>query len=320
MKSSMLIGIIAAVLAAVSWSLSFVAPFVIGNYSLFDFALVEFVFSGVLSVVLLWQNAKAVRMLKLNDWVAACSLGPIGYVCYFLAVMGAAVYAGPVIAPAFLGLVPVVLAVAGNFRERTVSWKSLALPLTLATVGLLLVNGSGFVQAGGVQAKSLLLGIPLALLAVAFWTVFGLLNQSALAKRPQMDAGVWTALIMAGAGLAMLVFFPVGLLMGLFEIPRLGLRWDVAGPLIMWGAGLAIVANVGGAMAWTYASQRLPVALSAQLITMEPTSATILGLLVHRRWPSVAEVLGMGVLLIGVVIAIGIFAGSTTNAARPAVA
>ncbi len=52
---------------------------------------------------------------------------------------------------------------------------------------------------------------------------------------------------------------------------------------------LAIFSNVGGAMAWTFASQRLPVALSARLITLEPASATVLGLLVHRRWPSVGR-------------------------------
>jgi drug/metabolite transporter (DMT)-like permease len=315
MKNSILMGIVAAILAAISWSLSFIVPFVIGEYSLFDFALVEFVFSGVLSIGLLCRNAAAVRMLTLEDWSAACSLGLIGYVCYFLAVMGAAVYAGPVVAPAFLGLVPVVLAVAGNLRERTVTWRSLALPLMLATIGLVLVNGGGFMGTGP-QPRSLLLGIPVSLLAVTLWTLFGLLNQSALAKRPHMDAGVWTALIMAGAGLAMLVFFPIGLSMGIFEIPRLGLRWEVAGPMLMWAAGLAIFANIGGAMAWTFASQRLPVALSAQLITMEPISATVLGLFVHRRWPSVAEALGMGVLLIGVVAAIGIFTRAA-GAAEP---
>jgi len=320
MKNSMLMGIIAAVLAAVSWSLGFIVPFVIGDYSLFDLALVEFVFSGVLSLVLLWRNAQAVRMLESSDWLAACSLGVIGYVGYFLAVMGAAVYAGPVIAPAFLGLVPVVLAIAGNLRERTVSWKALALPLSLATVGLLLVNGSGFARSDALQMRSLSIGIPLAILAVALWTVFGLMNQSALAKRPTMDAGIWTALIMAGAGLAMLAFLPIGLFLGLFEIPRLGLRWETAGPLLVWGGALAVFANVGGAMAWTFASQRLPVALSAQLITMEPTSATVLGLLVHRRWPSLAEAVGMAVLLVGVVITIGIFTRSAMDEADPAVA
>jgi drug/metabolite transporter (DMT)-like permease len=320
MKQSMMLGIIAAVLAAVSWSLSFIVPFVIGNYSVFDFTLVEFVFSGVLSVGLLWRNARSVRLLRPTDWLAACSLGIIGYVGYFLAVMGAAVYAGPVIAPAFLGLVPVVLAVAGNLRERTVPWNSLALPLSLATVGLLLVNASDLAKSGPLEMRSFALGVPLAILAVTLWTTFGLMNQSALAKRPEMDAGVWTALIMAGAGLAMLVFIPVGLLFGVFEIPRLGLNWDPAGPLLLWAGALAIFANLGGAMAWTFASQRLPVALSAQLITMEPASAMVLGLVVHRRLPSVTEVLGMVVLLSGVVIAIGIFSRQGECKVEPAAA
>jgi len=312
----MLIGIIAAVLAAISWSLSFIVPFVIGDYSLFDFALVEFVLSGILSLALLLRNQKAVRMLNPSDWLSACILGLIGYVGYFLAVMAAAVYAGPVVAPAFLGLVPVVLAVAGNLRERIVAWKVLALPLGLAAVGLLLVNGSNFLKSGVVETKSLLLGIPLAILAVTLWTMFGLMNQAALAKRPQMDAGVWAALIMAGAGVSILVFLPAGLWLGLFEIPKLGLSWNVAGPLLTWGASLAIFANIGGAMAWTFASQRLPVALSAQLITMEPISATILGLLVHRQLPSILEVVGMIVLLMGVIIAISVFTRATSSAVR----
>ncbi len=306
----MVVGLLAAILAAVSWSLSFIVPFVSGPATLFDFVLIEFICSGLFSLGLLWRQAAAVRRLALADWLAACSLGLIGYVGYFLAVMGAAVYAGPVVAPAFLGLVPVVLAIAGNLRQRTVSWRSLALPLALASIGLLLVNGSGFLHAGaGAGAgRSLPVGIPLALLAVTCWTLFGLLNQSALARRPHMDAGIWAALMMAGAGLSMLVFYPLGCHFGWFLIPRLGLAWHSAAPMLLWAAGLALFANVGGALAWTFASQRLPVALAAQMITMEPASATVLGLLVHRRWPGVADVLGMSLLLIGVMIAIRIFA------------
>jgi len=308
------------VLAAVAWSLSFIVPFVIGRYSLFDFALVEFVFSGILAMGLLWRHADAVRELRRGDWVAAGSLGLIGYFGYFLAVMGAAVYAGPVIAPAFLGLVPVVLAVAGNLRERTVAWRRLILPLTLASAGLLLVNGSGLLRPVGMRAPSPSVGIALALLAVALWTLFGLFNQSALAQRPRMDAGVWTGLIVIGAAAAMLMFVPVGMSLGLFKIPRLGLAWRDAAPLLSWGAGLAVFANIGGAMAWTFASQRLPVALSAQLISVEPAAATILGLLVHHRWPAPAEVAGMALLLSGVLIAIRIFTRRTSPDAEFAVA
>jgi drug/metabolite transporter (DMT)-like permease len=319
MKSSMLAGTIAAAMAAISWSLGFIVPFVIGAYSPFDIALLQSLFSGMLGLGLLWRRAPALRGLSLRDWLMACSLGLIGYVGYFLAVMGAVVYAGPVIAPAFLGLVPVVLAVAGNLRERIVSWKSLAVPLLLAAVGLLLVNGSGFLQSN-TPSQPQLLGMLLALLAVTLWTTFGLLNQSALAMRPGMDPTVWTALIMVGAGLAMLVFLPIGLSLGLFEFPKLGLRWEGAESLIVWAALLAIFSNVGGAIAWTYASQRLPVALSAQLITLEPASATVLGLLIHRRWPSAAEGAGMILLLVGVVIAIGVFARAAAGSTKVALA
>ena len=303
----MLFGVLAAMLAAVSWSLGFIVPFVIGGYSLFDVALVEFLISGALGGALLVRHAQLVRRLSLGDWLAACSLGVIGYLGYFLAVMGAATYAGPVVAPAFLGLVPVVLAVAGNVRERTVAWRALGLPLALAVIGLALVNGGSLLSSTTDDARSLAIGVPLAVLAVSCWTTFGLMNQSALSKRPQMNAEVWAALIMAGAGIATLVFLPIGLAAGVFEFPRLGLDWSMSAPLLIWGGGLALVSNLGGATAWTFASQRLPVALSAQLITLEPISGTMLGLIVHRRWPTVAEVVGMTVLLVGVVIAIRIF-------------
>jgi drug/metabolite transporter (DMT)-like permease len=124
-----------------------------------------------------------------------------------------------------------------------------------------------------------------------------------------MDAGVWTALIMTGAGLGMLAFLPIGLVLGVFEIPRLGLRWGVAAPLYISGTLLAVFASIGGALAWTFASQRLPVALSAQVITMETIFGTVFGLLMNHRWPSLAEIVGMTLLIAGVVIGIRIFHG-----------
>jgi len=130
-----------------------------------------------------------------------------------------------------------------------------------------------------------------------------------LAERPQMNAGIWTALIMTGASLGMLAFVPVGLLLNVFASSRLGLGWNVAAALYIWGTVLALTASLGGAFAWTFASQRLPVALSAQLITMETVFGTALGLLVRRRWPTLVEGVGMIVLLAGVVITIRIFHG-----------
>jgi drug/metabolite transporter (DMT)-like permease len=308
----LLAGVIAALFATLAWALNFIVPFVIGEYSVFDLALCRFLISGILGLGFLAYNFQAVRTLRLADWLMGSWLGLIGYLAYFLAVAGAAMFAGPVLAPAFLGLVPVVLAIAGNWRQRTLPWKDLTLSLALSAVGLLLVNSASFSQPSALTIQAKVAGICLALAAVGLWTWFGLLNQSALAKRPRIGAGTWTALIMAGAGSGMLVFVPVGLSFGVFEIPRLGLRWDTAAPLYIWGMSLALVASIGAALAWTFATRRLPVVLAAQLITMETIFGAVFGLLVRRRWPTLTEGVGMSLLLVGVVIVIRIVYGQKT--------
>ncbi|MBB4185778.1 DMT family transporter [Sinorhizobium terangae] len=315
MTSSMMIGVAAALFAAFAWSLNFVVPFVIGDYSVFDFALFRFVISGVLGLGFLAFAGKALRGLRFRDLLTTAWLGFIGYLGYFLTVVGAAIFAGPVIAPAFLAFVPVVLAIVGNLRRRSAAWSSLILPLTLAVIGLSLVNVSVFDAASMATTRSLSIGIPLAIAAVLLWTWFGIANESALAKRPGMDAGIWTALIMTGGGIEMLAFMPVGLALGVFEIPRLGLGWDVAAPLYLWGTGMALLASVGAAWAWTIASQRLPVALSAQLIVSETVFGTLFGLAVHGRSPTVLEIAGIAALTAGVLTAVRAFHGGGRQSA-----
>jgi len=309
MNSSMMIAIGAALFAAFAWSLNFVVPFVIGDYSVFDFALFRFGISGALGAVFLLWKWDTVRLLSPRDWLVAFRLGFIGYLGYFLAVASAAIFAGPVIAPAFLGLVPVVLAVAGNMRQKTVAWSALILPLTLVAIGLGFVNAAVFDPASVTSAQSLTVGILLAIAAVSLWTWFGLANQHALAERPSMNTGVWTALILVGGGAEMLVFLPAGLALGVFHIPQLGLGWGVAGPLYLWSTALAVLASVGGASAWTFAAQQLPVTLSAQLIVSETVFGTVFGLAVHGRWPTTTDILGIAFLVAGVMTAIHLFHG-----------
>src|SRR6185369_7179162 len=102
MNRSLMIGIVAALFAAFAWSLNFVVPFVIGDYSVFDFALFRFGISGMLGLGFLLWKWDTIRGLSVSDWLVAFRLGFIGYLGYFLAVASAAIFAGPVIAPAFL--------------------------------------------------------------------------------------------------------------------------------------------------------------------------------------------------------------------------
>lgn len=306
MNNSLLLGIIAALFAALVWSLNFIVPFVIGDYTVFDFALFRFAISGLVGLGYLVARGKSVASIPFTDWAIAAGLAFIGYVGYFLSVAAAAIYAGPVVAPAFLGLVPIILALAGNLRQRTIAWHSLAIPLALTACGLVLVNHAAFTQVE-TTAPALVLGIGLAIVAVTLWTWFGLANQVALSARPSIESGTWTALILVTGGVEMLAFFPVGSSFGLFAIPRLGLGWEDASRLYIWGVSLAIIASVGGALAWTVASRKLPIVLAAQLIVSETAFGVVLGLAVAGRWPTPAEAGGIVLLIIGVVRAIGAF-------------
>lgn len=307
-------GISAAVLASLTWSMNFVAPLVIGEYSIFDLAACRFLFSGLIGVLILIANINVLRQLTLRDWLVTAGLGFIGYVGYFIAVIIAATYAGPVVAPAFLGLVPVVLAISGNVRGE-ISWRLLHVPFALAALGLLLVNGQNIARLEGQALTTLALGIGASITAVALWVWFGLANQKALMKRPGMNAWVWTAMMMIGGSLQTLMFIPVGHAMDAFHAPLIGFGQNAISHLYLPAFVLAAVASIGGAWAWTIASQRLPMALAGQLLSMEMVFATCLGLLFYYRWPSAPEAIGIALIVVGVVKAIGAFHGRPAETA-----
>ena len=307
MDKSFYVGVLAALFAAFAFSLNFVVPFIIGDYSTFDFALVRHVVSALVGLCILFSDRGVIQHLTLRNWLSAIWLAFIGYVGYFLTVTGAAIFAGPVIAPAFLGLVPLVLMVVGNQRQGSVSWQSLTVPLMLVLLGLVFVNGTAFTAEGLESVRSFWIGVPLALAAVALWVWFAIANQAALAVRPEMPSGVWSALILVGGGILMLAFYPAGAAMGLFQLPKLGFGWHAAGSLYLWGTSLALLATVCGVWAWNVASRSLPVALAAQLIVSETAFGVIGGLVVHARWPTAMEAAGIVILIGGVVLSVRIF-------------
>ncbi|SOE68998.1 hypothetical protein SAMN05414139_03443 [Burkholderia sp. D7] len=315
MDKRLLAGVSAAIFAAFSWSLGFIAPYVTGAYSIYDLAVCRFLLSGILGLaILISLRGNGCRLSPL-DWMVAAWLGFIGYVGYFVTIMAAVLYAGPVVPPAFVAVVPVVLAIAGNIGRGGVPWRSLALPLLLTIMGLLLVNAS-MVGIADDSTGSIGIGIGLSVAAVSLWTLFGLTNRAALRKRPAMDARIWTAAMVIGGSVETVAFVPIGASLGLLKIFQLGLRWDAFGPIFVAALALAAVGSIGGSWAWTIASRRLPIGLAGQLLVTETVFATSFGLIAHHRWPTWLEASGMTALLLGVVSAIGAFHRQTQMDAK----
>ena len=107
----MTLGLLAAIAATFSWSLLYIFPGLVGDYSLFDLAVVSYAFAGLGSLLVLFVYRSEVRQLRLSDWACAALLGFLGYIGYFFLITTAVLAAGPVIPPVMMESVPIVLAI-----------------------------------------------------------------------------------------------------------------------------------------------------------------------------------------------------------------
>src|SRR5450830_80759 len=143
---SIFAGVVLAVIATLGWALNFIAPYVTSNYSLYDLMTVRFLIVGVLGVAGVLLCRAQLRLLRPGQRWLAAALGALGCLGYGLCIGAGVMFGGPVLTPAFVGMVPVLLALIGNTRHKTVQWRRLAAPLACLTVGLLLSNISSLHQ------------------------------------------------------------------------------------------------------------------------------------------------------------------------------
>ncbi len=126
--SNLITGLALAVVATLSWALNFIAPYVTGAYTIYDLMIVRFLIAGALGlgVVLLYRSQ--LRLLRRNQVLLAASLGVVGYLGYSACIAAGIIFGGPVLTPAFIGMVPVLLALLGNATTKTLQWRKLAIP------------------------------------------------------------------------------------------------------------------------------------------------------------------------------------------------
>lgn len=315
--SNLFTGLALAVVATLSWALNFIAPYVTGAYTIYDLMIVRFLIAGALGLAVVLLYRAELRRLRRNQVLLAAGLGVIGYLGYSACIAAGIIFGGPVLTPAFIGMVPVLLALLGNATTKILQWRKLTIPLMFLTVGLLLSN-LGAVHQPVASDGSWLMGLLFSIGAVILWLAFSWVNQRALLTLPPQASGAWTGLMMTGAGIGTLCLLPAVQALDLLKLPSLGFAVSVAGPLYLWGFVIALMSSVVGAWAWNAASRRLPMVLSGQLIALESLFATLLGLWFHHRLPTLLEMSGLAAVLVGVVMGVRIILnsrGSTTNAA-----
>lgn len=299
----MLIGILAGLTTGALWGLAFVAPRVVAPFSALDISVARYLIFGVVSVALMVLPQFRPTGLSWRMLAVGLVLGAVGTFGYFLAISYAVLLAGAVLPPLITGTAPVVLAIVANLRERSLPWGRLALPLLLIAAGLGVVNLASLHESATGEVGRLLGGVALSLFALLMWVAYGLVNAVVMRAPDAPDALRWTGVQGLGCGaLALLLLPAIDVGPAMFDLDSAATQ-----RFLLWALGLGVVTSWVGTYGWVVASERLPMALSAQLIVAETVFGLIYGLCFEQRLPTAAEAVGALLQLVGVVVAVAIF-------------
>lgn len=306
----MLIGILCGLATCALWGLSFVAPRVVAPYTTIDLTVARYGLFAAVSLILMINPRFRPVGLRRSLVLTGIALGSFGYVGYFMSISYAVRYAGTAIPPLVIGTMPVLLAVIANFKDRSIGWSALALPLILIAAGIGWVNVSIFATTSAGDQTGILLGIAAALIGLALWVVYGLVSAGVMQSKDAPSAMHWTALQGIGAGIGALILLPFT---SLWE--TVSFTGEQTFHFVLWVAVMGIAGSWLATLSWMIAARLLPLALAAQLIVAETVFGLFYGFLFEQRLPTVPEAGGAILQLAGVGMAIALFTPKRTKQA-----
>jgi drug/metabolite transporter (DMT)-like permease len=168
--------------------------------------------------------------------------------------------------------------------------------LTAAGLALMLAQSHAGAGEGG---NRLWVGLGWAVLAMASWTAFGLLNARWMRRHPEVDSTLWANWLGVVAGIGSLALWVVAGsdVRQLAERPDFGLFVLVCA---VTGIGAAWVASV----LWNVASRRLSTSLAGQLIVSETVFALVYAFAWDRHWPAPLQLLACVLFVAGILASI----------------
>ena len=294
----MLKGIAAGLAAGALWGLVFVAPRMVNGLSPVDFTAGRFLSYGVFSLALMLSIRRAVWPTR-QQALAALGMSVLGFTGYYLLLVLAIRDAGTEVPSLIIGTIPLWMMLLG--KPVGLRWGALlpGLLLTLLGLGLMMQATHGADTALNAAAGGLGFwrGVACAVVAMALWTAFGLLNAAWLKKHPEVNATTWANWLGVATGLGALLLW---LTTGTDAKVLLGQ------PDIALAAMLCIATGIGSAwlatILWNIASQRLSASLCGQLIVSETLFALLYSFVWDGQWPSLWQALA------GMLFVAGIFA------------
>lgn len=284
--------------AGMCWGVIFLGPQLAPGLNGLQFAVLRFLCYGLFSFILLlprWRRVCA--CLNAADWRSLFWLSLIGNLLYYSLVGSGVQLVGIATTSLIVGLIPVLVTLAGRNDAHAVSLGRLLPSLCCAVAGVVLISFHALNNADpATPPTSQIAGIVCATGALISWSWFAVSNARRLALVPKVSSHDWALLtgVMTGAQ-SLLLAVPV---LGFDTQTHSACAWL---HFLAVASGVALLSSVIGGACWNQASRLLPLALSGQVLVIETLAALLLGFLWEQRAPDEAEFAAIMLLVVGVV-------------------
>ncbi len=291
-----------ALAACFIWGLIFIVPQYMAGFSPIEIIIARYSLYGIVSFfIFLKARSRGDCRYHKATWIKALSLSVFSTTGYYIFVILALRYSTPVICALILGLSPITITFYGNWKQKEVTFRSLIVPSFLVLLGLIVINAPHLMESDSPATHAL--GLFCALLALASWSYYVVINSKFLKQNPQIHPSDWSTLI----GVTSL--FWVGLFtvfLGIFSNQDINFsKYTTLNiELISFLIGiviLGILCSWVGGFLWNKASLYLPVSLAGQLMIFETIFGVLFVYILKQDMPPLMESIGIGLLLVAIV-------------------
>lgn len=289
----MILGILSLVAACLCWSLVFIIPLLLKDFSPIEIALGRFFCYGFISIVLLMIKRPHLLNKNLKPlWIKSSIYGFASTILCFTSMVFSIRLASSAVTALIYSLSPIMIALYGNFKNRQYSFKKLMTPLLVMLTGIAFANVSAF-QNHDAHFLTYTIGIIFGFLGIGSWSWYAVANAEFLGKNKDIRTEDWS--LMMGSSM-----FAFVVLIALALSPFMS--WNWTRQFLIGSFMLGAIGTWLAFLFWNYGAKKVPVALAGQMLILEVVFGLILVYSHYHKWPESFELVGMIFMLIGVLI------------------
>lgn len=287
----MLLGILSLIGACLCWSLVFLIPLLLKDFSALEISLARFFSYGLISFgSLVFFKPKTLKKHPMTLWGKSALYGLSATLICFTSMVISVRLADPAACALIYSLSPITIALYGNMKIKTFSYRSLSLPLILIALGVGFCN----IKAINFPKEELftyLLGCFFGFIGLFSWTWYAVSNAHFLKNQSEIQSREWS--LMMGSSVFILVI-------ALSTVLSPVISWHWTSQFVIGTAILGVIATWVAFLLWNYGTSKVPVAIAGQLVVLEVIFGLALSYGYFRSWPHSFEMIGASMMLLGV--------------------